>query len=110
MSGSGGNGYSGGFEPATNCDTLYIETQLSSPKDDVIADINVGEQLEVALQQLEATTVVVVKHHGKIAGGVAAPQVNRLRECIAQGTEYEAIVIGKNDGQVRIRIQPVRRA
>jgi hypothetical protein len=108
MSGSGGSGYSGGFEPVDTCESLVIDTQISSPKSDVIEKIAVDDILDVALTQLGATTVVVVLHHGSIAGGVAAPQVQQLRDCIEKGTKYKATIISKNGGQVRIRIQPER--
>lgn len=108
MSGSGGSGYGGGFEPVDTCDSLFIETQLSSPKEDVIDKIDVGNILDVTVQQVGTTMVVVVLHQGVIAGGIAAPQVQRLRECIAQGTIYDATVISKNEGQVRVHIKPKR--
>lgn len=108
MSGSGGSGYGGGFEPVDTCDSLFIETQLSSPKDDVIDAINIGDVLDVTIQQAGATTIVVVLHQGQLAGGIAAPQVQRLRECISQGTMYDATVISKSGGQVRVRIKPQR--
>ena len=46
MSGSGGGG-GGGGAPMGTCETLVIDTQLSSPKPSVIALINVGDLLEV---------------------------------------------------------------
>jgi hypothetical protein len=107
MSGSGGGGYSG-FEYHDSCDLLCIETQLSSPKDSVISNIVAGDILEVSTQQMGLSTVVVILHHGNLAGGIAAPQVQKLRECIAQGSSYEATVTSKNDGQVRIRIKSKR--
>lgn len=106
MSGSGGSGYGSEFEPVDACGSLFIETQLSSPKDDVIDSINVGDILDVTVQQLDVTTVVVVLRQGQLAGGVAAPQVQRLRECIVQGMMYDATVVSKNNGQVRVRIKP----
>jgi len=106
MSGSGGGGYSGEFEPYSSCNTLVIDTQLSSPKDNVVDAINVGDLLAVDVQTVNSQAVVVVFHNGQIAGGIAAPQVQRLRECISQGTTYTAHVMSKNDGQVRIRIKP----
>lgn len=104
MSGSGESGYSGNFEPVDSCDSLFIETQLSSPKEDVIKNIKAGDMLEVTVHDMGVTSVVVVLYAGQIAGGIAAPQVQKLRECIVQGTTYEAAVISKNSGQVRIRI------
>jgi len=108
MSGSGGSGYSGNFEPIDSCDSLFIETQLSSPKEEVINNIKEGDILDVNVHQMGTTSVVVVLHAGQIAGGVAAPQLQKLRECIVQGTTYGATVISKNDGQVRIRISARR--
>jgi len=106
MSGSGGGSYGGGFEPVNSCDSLVIETQLSSPKGDVIEKIKVGDVLDVTTMQSGGVTVVVVIHQNEMAGGIAAPQVAKLRECIEQGTEYGAKVIVINGGQVRVRITP----
>ncbi|MDD5299423.1 MAG: hypothetical protein PHD65_02905 [Gallionella sp.] len=106
MSGSGGSGYSGGFEPIDTCDSLFIETQLSSPKEDVIRTLSVGDILSVDVRQFGTTLVVVVLHQGEVAGGIAAPQVQKLRECISQGTIYDATVTSLNGGQVRVRIKP----
>jgi ribosomal protein S1 len=108
MSGSGGGGYSGAFEQFNTCDTLIIDTQLSSPKEEVIDMINVGDLLEVAIQTVNSQAVVVVLYNGMVAGGIAAPQVQKLRECMSQGTRYNATVVSKNDGQVRIRIKPIQ--
>ncbi len=108
MSGSSGGGGGGGFSDAsTSCATLVIDTQLSSPKEDVIADIEVGSVLPVESRQMGATTVVVVVHNGQIAGGLTAPQLPRLRECMNGGTDYEAMVMSKSNGQVRVRVRPV---
>lgn len=104
MSGSGGSGYSGNFERVDSCDLLVIETQLGSPKEEVVNTIKAGDVLDVTVQSMGAISVVVILHEGQVAGGVAAPEVQKLRECIAQGTTYEATVISKNDGQLRIRI------
>lgn len=108
MSGSGGSGYGGGFESVDDCGSLFIETQLSSPKEDVVDKIDVGDILDVTAQQIGTTMVVVVLRQGEIAGGIAAPQVQKLRECLGHGAMYDATIISKNDGQVRVRIKPKR--
>lgn len=110
MSGSdGGSRYGGGFDPTPDtCETLVINTQLSSPKDSVVAAINEGDVLDIGIHQQGAMTVVVALYQGSVAGGIAAPQVQRLRECIQSGTNYEAKVTAKNDGQVRVRISAIR--
>jgi hypothetical protein len=108
MSGSGGGGYGGGFvSTAPSCENLVINTQISSPKMQVIQGITVGTVLEVVIELASTVSVVVVKHKGHIAGGVASPNVQRLRECIQQGTVYQAQVIAVNGPQVNIRIAAV---
>ena len=108
MSGSGSGG-GGSFEsPQDNCELLVIDTQLSSPKEEVIALINPGDVLAITTQIMGATTVVVVLHNGQLAGGLASPKVQRLRECMASGTQYDATVVAKNDGQVRVRVKAIR--
>lgn len=105
MSGSSSSDYSGGFDVSDRCESLVIDTQLSSPKEDVIAGVVVNSVLEVTVQAIGGVSVVVVTHQGQLAGGIAAPEVNRLRECISKGVAYGATVLSVNDGQVRVRIK-----
>jgi len=108
MSGSSGSGNGGGFaDNEIACDRLAFNTQLSSPKEDVIDDIEVGEVLAVEIMQVGNTPVVVVTHKRRVAGGLASAQVDRLRDCMKAGTQYEAVVISRRDGQVGVRIKPV---
>lgn len=107
MSGSGGGG--GGFSlPTGTCDTLVIDTLLISPKADVIADLEVGDVLRIGIDMSDGTTTVVATHQGRIAGGIAAPLLPRLRECIDSGTQYGARVTAKREGLVRVRVSAVR--
>jgi hypothetical protein len=110
MSGSGGGGGGGGgaADWDISCDTLIIETQLTSPNAAVIAGIQVNEVLPVESRQMNGMTVVVVVHNGQDAGGLAAPQLPRLRECMNAGTQYEAKVLSKSNGQVRVIVRPVQ--
>lgn len=106
MSGSSGGGGGGGFGlPPDSCAALVVDTQLSSPKEDVVSQIEVGDILEVATVTMGATVVVVVQHRGQLAGGLASPLVQRLRECMNAGTQYHAEVIAKKEGQVRVRVK-----
>ena len=107
MSGiSSGGGEVDGEEES--CETLVIDTQLSSPKLDVISAIRVGDLLEVMTETHGDRTTVVVKYKGAVAGGLAAPLLKRLRECIEEGTQYRAKVTAKKDGQVRVRVAAIR--
>lgn len=108
MSGSDnstGGGYGGGGGGEVSCASLEIETQVSSPKADVIAQLKDGDVLQVALQQSGSVTLVILSFNNQLAGGVASPALHRLRECIRQGTTYVAVVIGISGGQVKIRIE-----
>ncbi len=106
MSGSGGGGGSGiGFgESSDSCAALVFDTQLSSPKQDVVSSISVGDLLDIAIEERGTTTVVVALYKGEVAGGLASPQVRRLLECLAGGTQYVAKVTETNDGQIRVRV------
>lgn len=106
MSGSSGGGGGSWDPPPTVCDLLDISTQLSSPKAAVIAGLAVGDVLEVALQS-GAGTVVVVLSHGQVAGGLASPDVQRLRECLEGGTQYSAVIREINDAQVKVRVRAI---
>lgn len=105
MSGSSGSTGGIGFSTgASSCESLVISTQLNSPKPAVVAQINVGDTLEVTIQQVGAAAAVVALYRGQLAGGLASPDLQKLRECLAGGTQYVATVVGKNDGQVTVRI------
>ncbi|WP_323145427.1 hypothetical protein [Stenotrophomonas maltophilia] len=107
MSGSGGGSFGGGGVQEIACERLSFETQLSSPKPLVVAGINVGDILSVAMEQQGAgQVVVVIKHGSQVAGGITSPKMSRLLECIRQGTHYQATVLSKASGQVTIRIAP----
>jgi hypothetical protein len=106
MSGSSSNVPSGVFGGAdSSCATLAFDTQLSSPKADVIAGISVNDELAVAVHPGQGTDIVVVLHKGQVAGGLASPLVQRLRECISGGTSFVAVVLAKSEGQVRVRVK-----
>jgi len=103
MSGSGGGSFTD--DTPSSCESLVVNTQISSPKTQVTQNIVVGTILEVAVEQTNNVTIVVVKHQNQTAGGVASPVVQRLRECIQQGTVYRATVTAVNGPQISIRIE-----
>lgn len=106
-SGGSGTGYGGGFDASpASCETLIIESRLSSPKENVVAKFEEGDLLDVQLQG-HPEIVVVCLYEGEVAGGVASPDVSKLRECIEGGTRYAARVLSKREGQVRIRITAI---
>lgn len=106
MSGSSGSGGGGDFTPdRQDCAQLVMETQLSSPKPSVVAGLKVDQVLAVEVRSMNGADVVVVLAGREVAGGLASPGVQRLRECIEQGHRFEAIVRQVNQGQVKVRVQ-----
>lgn len=105
MSGSDGGGF--GAPPAATCETLVIDTILVGPKPDVIEHIELGDVLMVDTDESDGQRTVVVKHRGEIAGGLVAPLLQKLRECIEGGTEYRAKVTRKNGALIRVRVSAV---
>lgn len=93
--------------PQGNCQSLVIDTQLSSPKAAVISGISVGDLLDVVLGNDSNVAVVVVLFQGQVAGGIAAPLLPRLRECMERGVIYRARVTARHDALVRVRIAAV---
>lgn len=109
MSGSGTSGYSGGFSggPSGDCESLVEDTQLSSPKEEVVRRLVINDVLSISLLNVDGRSIVIAMKDGDIAGGLTSPRVQRIRECILGGTEFEAIVRSIDDGQVKVRVKAV---
>lgn len=99
---SGGSGGGGG---EMSCAALEIDTQVSSPKADVVRQLKKDDVLQVTLRQENGAVIVSLLFKGQLVGGVASPLLPRLRECMQQGTEYVAVVTAISGGQVKIRIE-----
>lgn len=109
MSGSSGGGGGGGGTFVVDeiaCDRLQFETDIRSPNPAMIAQIQLGDVLDVQLRQGPPNTVVLV-FRGQDVGGIVSPKATRLRECLASGTSYNATVIAKRSANVvSVRIAP----
>tara|TARA_R110002094_G_scaffold97249_3_gene98233 strand:- start:564 stop:899 length:336 start_codon:yes stop_codon:yes gene_type:complete len=94
-----GSGPFGGRSAA--CNTLAIETMLSSPKPDVIEQLSVGDRLEIELLQLGGIEKVVACLDGQHAGGLVQ-QADRVKSCIEQGFSFQAEVRDINGARVTV--------
>lgn len=103
MSGSGGS-YLGPITPTSSCAALQFDTQLASPKAQVIAQLKGGEILDIAFDQSTNQQVVSALWQGAVAGGIVDPHLNQLRNCMSQGEQYQARVLHIGGGQVRLRV------
>ncbi|MGJ7512797.1 hypothetical protein ACSFE6_00280 [Pseudomonas baetica] len=106
MSGSGTRFYGKATPANPVCEKLELFTQLSSPKEDVVDQIQIGDVLEVVISPLNGFNIVQVLWRGKLAGGVASPDIQLLQRCLSEGVIYLAQVTDKSGGEIRVRIYP----
>jgi len=105
MSGSGGGGGGGPDGPVLACEDLVIRAQIASPKAAVVSKLKVGDALDVEVQTIGGTAVVMLLSRGKLAGGLAAPNLSRLRECIEGGTTYQATIAAISGAQINVTVE-----
>lgn len=103
MSGSGGS-YLGPFTPTTSCVALQFDTQLASPKTQVVAQLSVNDILDIVFTQPANQQVVSALWNGAVAGSIVDPHLAQLRTCMNQGEQYQARVLYLGGGQVRLRV------
>jgi hypothetical protein len=104
---SGGSGVVGGGPEIDQfpCDALRFDAQLTSPQPAVVAQIRVGDDLEVDVVTMNAQRIVRVVKNSAVAGGLAGPDATRLRQCMEAGHAYRATALSINGGQVRVRVE-----
>lgn len=104
-SGSRPTGYGAASGAGTGCESLAFETPLSSPKPSVIAQMSVGDVLDVSLQTAGGVETVAVLYQGKIAGGLVQNS-ERIKTCISKGFGYRADVRGIQGAKVTVFVRP----
>ena len=95
-----------GGDPVITCDRLVIEAAISSPQESVVKNLKAGDVLRIGLEDQAGTTVVALYSDEQTAGRIDDDSVNRLRECLREGTRYEATVISRAGGLAQVRIKP----
>ncbi|GAA3968042.1 hypothetical protein [Mucilaginibacter dorajii] len=93
MGGSNSNNRGGGSQSRNQdvaCDELKFNTQLSSPKEEVLVLLEVGLLLEIELSPSKTTCVVIYK--SKIAGTIIHLNLKQLINCIIAGNTFYARV------------------
>lgn len=102
---------SSGYDPPTvsgpsdSCATLVINTTLASPKADVVATINRGDILIIAIAS-DQGPIQALTQGGELTGNITSRDQVKLLGCIVGGTNYIAEVISRNDGECNIQIRP----
>lgn len=103
-----GTGVGGGMSNEPSCLDISFQTQISSPKAEVVAELSVDDVLDIELIVGGKVTTVAVKHAGKIVGGLASPNISKIRQCLSQGIRYQATVISIDSGLIRIEVYAVQ--
>lgn len=107
MSGHGGGGGGGGGGDGTpNCASLIFEAPLSSPVDDVVANLKRGDTLSVRRGPGSGKSLVAVTQSGRTAGAIVSSQQARLVACLEEGFEYVALVKSLSGGAVDLQVRP----
>lgn len=98
--GAGGGGGSGG----TSCEDYVIETRLWSPSPDAVGQLEIGDVLDV---ELDEDKVVVVDEEGTVVGTIVERGKGRLHQCLAKGYEFAATVKSVSGGSVVVSVRAV---
>lgn len=97
-----GPGPDGGFE----CPGRPFETVLGTPDPDVVADLSIGELLDVVAVEDPARGVAAFTLTGERVGAVTR-DILRLRHCMEdEGSQYEAEVLQMMGGSVSVEVRP----
>lgn len=106
---SGGSG-GGNWPPDIDtipCHSLKFTTSISSPQFPAIQTVQLGDILPVQIQLLGGVQAVAVLKNGIVVGGLVGGKVNRLRECLLQGSLFQATVVAANGALVQVEVEHV---
>lgn len=93
-----------GSSPVDPCSKLTFEATVNSPQASVLAQITVGDVLEVV--STESGQGAAVLHQGSVVGALTGTRVAQLINCMNSGFTYTATVKTLNGGQCIVRIDP----
>ena len=109
MSGSGssggfGSGGSGG--QSIDCSNFSFETHIHSPVQEEVDKLSVNDVLSVNLAVIGAVEVVQILNGRNVVGGIV-DRAPSLKQCLADGFEFEAAVRSISGAAVKIFVQSV---
>ena len=100
--GSEGGGTGGG---AGACNIIE-RTKINSPDPTVKSTLRVNDVLGVVYDPGPPKRLLVRTSAGSTLGSITSPSMPQLIQCIINGYEYEAIVLGLTGGMVEVQVQP----
>lgn len=86
------------------CGELVFTTQLSSPQAEVLNDLKVGDELTI---ETRSNSAQAYDSQNRLAGGIIATKALDLVNCILQGYDYKARVIGLDGARCTIQVMPL---
>lgn len=101
---TGGAGAPGGGGAQDGCPGPEFTTTLSSPDPGVVADLDVGDLLDVVSVESPVRGVVARTLDGEVVGALTR-DILHLRNCMAEGWTYEAEVLRLAGGSVSVAIR-----
>ena len=102
MSGGGTGGGQPPEEPIKNCASISFNTDINSPQEDALEDLQEQDILDVVLN--DNKIIVVRQDTGSTVGSINWSSIRRLIECIQDGYEYTATVRSIQDGLIKVHI------
>ncbi|AZA57710.1 MULTISPECIES: hypothetical protein [Chryseobacterium] len=102
MSGSNNGPYVPPQGSKFDCKTSQIKTNISSIDLLILANLRVGEILEV---QVVDKKILIYNANGEFVGVIIHPNTLDLMKCIKDGNEYKATIIGIQAPQCTILIK-----
>lgn len=103
---SGGFGSGGSGGQNIDCGNFSYETHIHSPAQEEVAKLSVGDFLSVDLAVIGSIEVIQILNGYDVVGGIV-DQGPRLKQCLALGFKFEAIVRSISGAAVKIFVKPV---
>ncbi len=104
---SSGSGSPSITPPSDNCRELIINTNLSSPRPNVVDNLNEGDILSVSAASASGP-LQVINDQGEVAGNIISREQARLLNCIVnEGIEYQAEILSIDEGLCQVQIRAI---
>lgn len=101
----GGSGSGAGSSDSDPC-AITQRAPLNSPRPPIVATISIGDILQIQLNESGTRTILEVVAAAGLAGALTHNGHIRLIDCIRQGFQYEAVVVGLTGGAVDLLVRP----
>ena len=104
--GSGGSPYDTTGEVQIDCAKLVERTYINSAVPELVAPIKVGDALGVEVRIVDgAATLIAFNDQHQIVGSLTPPRLPQIVACLQKGFSYEAIVLEKSGGRIKVEIR-----